>query len=169
MCRGYCVQERKQGAKCLLWWRQLCIAYECEPASKRESEGETESETGSQCVCCVQKNCVHACQTCLHQQLSSRQRFQSGSSMMRWIKANVSGPTLWLTTNSIQTLFKHSAWTKSQTPCDRESLHSAKWFIIIPTHSLLIWPKTTRYIEQCLDFLKRELQKVFTEARYTER
>lgn len=127
--------------------------YESQQTNKTLREKQTARQP-SQCVCCVQRQCAHVC-VCVSD------FFQSGSSAMRWIKANVSGPTLWLTTNSIQTLLKHSPWTKSQTLCDRESLHSAKWFIIVPIHSPLIWTRTTSCIEQQLRFPQNVIAKRF--------
>lgn len=66
----------------------------------------------SQCVCCCAEKACACVSDLFSRQLSSRQRFRPGSSVMRWIKANVSGLALWLTTNSIQTLFKHSPRTQ---------------------------------------------------------
>lgn len=122
--------------------RQLLslTAHESQQA-RREFERETKSETARP-VCpllCGESVCV-----CVR--WSSSQRFQSGSSALKWMKANVSGPTLWLNTNSIQNLFKHFREQRVKPSLWQgiTSLRSDSWLF-----SPLIWTQTS-CIEQQL-------------------
>lgn len=121
------------------FWVWLCTRASKQEESLREKP---RARQPGQCVrCCAEKVCARACV-----RRSSSQRFQSGSSALNWMKANVSGPTLWLNTNSIQNLFKHfreqrvklSLWQRIT------SLRSDSWLFSPP-----IWTPTS-CIEQRL-------------------
>lgn len=111
--RGWCAQKQiTRSSVCCNEGNSVKTTCESQQAKQRPRE--KRRATLPACVCLLRAEMqskwgMHVCQTHIHRQLNSQQRFQSASSAMRWIKANVSGPTPWLNANSIQTTQTFSA------------------------------------------------------------
>lgn len=87
--------------------------FVCASQQAKESLRETERarQTFSVCLLCAEREgLLHVCQTCFSSNSYAAGSVFSLVRLMRWIKANVSSPTLWLTENSIQTRNLNSWW-----------------------------------------------------------